>query len=134
MSNLNTETVTSVRHWNETLFSFTTSRDPGFRFKNGHFTMIGLEQDGGRPLLRAANTGISAVVEPSGQIVQTTQLFDTQILSASISPSTELTLYVRYGDFFVGICGLVLVGCALITVKRPRSTASIPPSDAHQPQ
>ena len=53
MSNLNTETVTSVRHWNETLFSFTTSRDPGFRFKNGHFTMIGLEQDGGRPLLRA---------------------------------------------------------------------------------
>jgi ferredoxin--NADP+ reductase len=53
MSNLNTETVTSVRHWNETLFSFTTSRDPAFRFKNGHFTMIGLEQDGGRPLLRA---------------------------------------------------------------------------------
>lgn len=53
MSNLNTETVTSVHHWNDTLFSFTTSRDPGFRFKNGHFTMIGLEQDGGRPLLRA---------------------------------------------------------------------------------
>ena len=53
MSNLNTETVSIVRHWNETLFSFTTSRDPGFRFKNGHFTMIGLEQDGGRPLLRA---------------------------------------------------------------------------------
>jgi ferredoxin--NADP+ reductase len=53
MSNLNTETVTSVHHWNETLFSFTTSRDPGFRYKNGHFTMIGLEQDGGRPLLRA---------------------------------------------------------------------------------
>ncbi len=53
MSNLNTETVTSVRHWNDTLFSFTTSRDPGFRFKNGHFTMIGLEQDNGRPLLRA---------------------------------------------------------------------------------
>lgn len=53
MSNLNTETVTSVHHWNDTLFSFTTSRDPGFRFKNGHFTMIGLEQEGGRPLLRA---------------------------------------------------------------------------------
>jgi apolipoprotein N-acyltransferase len=88
----------------------------------------------GRPLLRAANTGISAVVEPSGQIVQTTRLFDTRVLSASISPSTELTLYVRYGDFFVGICGLVLVGCALITLKRQRSTASIPPSDAHQLQ
>jgi ferredoxin--NADP+ reductase len=52
MSKMNTETVTSVRHWNETLFSFTTSRDPGFRFKNGHFTMIGLETDG-KPLMRA---------------------------------------------------------------------------------
>ncbi|MCH8543074.1 MAG: ferredoxin--NADP reductase [Alcanivorax sp.] len=52
MSNLNTETVTSVRHWNDTLFSFTTSRDPGFRYKNGHFTMIGLQVEQ-RPLLRA---------------------------------------------------------------------------------
>ena len=52
MSNLNTERVTSVRHWNDTLFSFTTTRDPGFRFKNGHFTMIGLETDG-KPLMRA---------------------------------------------------------------------------------
>ncbi|OEY67158.1 ferredoxin--NADP reductase [Marinobacter sp. X15-166B] len=52
MSNLNVERVTSVRHWNDTLFSFTTSRDPGFRFKNGHFTMIGLETDG-KPLMRA---------------------------------------------------------------------------------
>ncbi|WP_166265589.1 ferredoxin--NADP reductase [Marinobacter caseinilyticus] len=52
MSNMNRERVTSVRHWNDTLFSFTTSRDPGFRFKNGHFTMIGLETDG-KPLMRA---------------------------------------------------------------------------------
>jgi len=52
MSNLITETVTSVHHWNETLFSFKTSRDPGFRFKNGHFVMIGLETDG-KPLMRA---------------------------------------------------------------------------------
>jgi len=46
------ETVTSVHHWNETLFSFTTTRDPGFRYKNGFFTMIGLEV-GERPLVRA---------------------------------------------------------------------------------
>lgn len=52
MSNLITETVTSVHHWNETLFSFKTSRDPGFRFKNGHFVMIGLETEG-KPLMRA---------------------------------------------------------------------------------
>ena len=47
------ETVTSVHHWNETLFSFKTTRDPGFRFKNGHFIMIGLPRENGRPILRA---------------------------------------------------------------------------------
>lgn len=52
MSNLNVETVLSVRHWTDTLFSFSTTRDRSFRFVSGQFTMIGLEVDG-RPLLRA---------------------------------------------------------------------------------
>ncbi|MCK9468946.1 MAG: ferredoxin--NADP reductase [Porticoccaceae bacterium] len=52
MSNLMREQVTSVHHWTDTLFSFTTTRDPGFRFRNGHFTMVGLEANG-KPLLRA---------------------------------------------------------------------------------
>jgi len=45
-------TVLSVRHWTDRLFSFTTTRDPGFRFASGQFTMLGLPVDG-RPLLRA---------------------------------------------------------------------------------
>ncbi|MEY2931700.1 MAG: Ferredoxin-NADP reductase [Pseudomonadota bacterium] len=52
MSQLSHETVLSVRHWNDTLFSFTTTRNRGLRFKNGHFLMVGLEIEG-RPLLRA---------------------------------------------------------------------------------
>jgi ferredoxin--NADP+ reductase len=52
MSNLNTETVTGVRHWTDKLFSFTTTRDPAFRFLSGQFTMIGLQVEG-KPLLRA---------------------------------------------------------------------------------
>ena len=52
MSALNQEQVLTVRHWTDTLFSFTTTRNPGFRFQNGQFTMLGLEVDG-RPLLRA---------------------------------------------------------------------------------
>ena len=52
MSNLNIERVLKVRHWTDTLFSFVTTRDPGFRFQNGQFTMIGLQLDG-KPLLRA---------------------------------------------------------------------------------
>jgi ferredoxin/flavodoxin---NADP+ reductase len=46
------ETVLSVKHWTESLFSFTATRDPGFRFQNGQFAMIGLEVEG-RPLVRA---------------------------------------------------------------------------------
>ena len=53
MAELRKEIVTDVHHWNDTLFSFKTTRDMGFRFKNGHFVMIGLEQDNGRPLMRA---------------------------------------------------------------------------------
>ena len=52
MSTLSREEVTAVRHWTDTLFSFKTTRDPGFRFVSGQFAMIGLEV-GGRPLLRA---------------------------------------------------------------------------------
>ncbi len=49
---LSPETVLDVHHWTDRLFSFTTTRDMGFRFENGQFAMIGLEL-GGRPLLRA---------------------------------------------------------------------------------
>lgn len=52
MSNLNVERVLSVHHWNDTLFSFKTTRNPGLRFENGQFVMIGLEVDG-KPLMRA---------------------------------------------------------------------------------
>jgi ferredoxin--NADP+ reductase len=52
MAALHKAQIQSVHHWDDNLFSFTTTRDSGFRFKNGHFTMIGLEQEG-RPLLRA---------------------------------------------------------------------------------
>lgn len=46
------ETVLTVHHWTDRLFSFTTTRDTSLRFSNGHFTMIGLRVDG-KPLLRA---------------------------------------------------------------------------------
>src|SRR5882672_12633521 len=52
MSNLNPQTVLSVHHWTDTLFSFTCTRDSAFRFENGQFTMVGLEVDN-KPLLRA---------------------------------------------------------------------------------
>lgn len=45
--------VTSVRHWNDRLFSFRVTRPQSLRFRSGEFLMIGLLNDQGKPLLRA---------------------------------------------------------------------------------
>lgn len=52
MAKMSTQSVTQVHHWNDSLFSFKTTRDQSLRFENGHFVMIGLEVEG-KPLMRA---------------------------------------------------------------------------------
>ena len=52
MSAYSNETVLSVHHWNDTLFSFRCTRGTSLRFTSGQFVMIGLEVNG-RPLTRA---------------------------------------------------------------------------------
>ncbi|MFN6924210.1 MAG: ferredoxin--NADP reductase [Tabrizicola sp.] len=47
------QTVTSVRHWTDRLFSFRVTRPQSLRFRSGEFVMIGLMDDRGKPLLRA---------------------------------------------------------------------------------
>jgi ferredoxin--NADP+ reductase len=52
MSAFTSEVVLSVRHWTDSLFSFTSSRSPSLRFSSGEFVMMGLET-ASRPLVRA---------------------------------------------------------------------------------
>ena len=52
MSAFEAQTVLDVRHWTDTLFSFTTTRAASFRFSSGQFTMVGLPLDAA-PLTRA---------------------------------------------------------------------------------
>lgn len=47
------QTVTSVKHWTDRLFSFRVTRPKSLRFRSGEFVMIGLLNDTGKPLLRA---------------------------------------------------------------------------------
>ncbi|MEZ5687123.1 MAG: ferredoxin--NADP reductase, partial [Paracoccaceae bacterium] len=47
------QTVTSVTHWTDRLFSFRVTRPQTLRFRSGEFVMIGLLDDNGKPLLRA---------------------------------------------------------------------------------
>ncbi len=52
MATIGTEQVLTVHHWNESVFSFTTTRDLSLRFENGQFLMMGLMING-KPLMRA---------------------------------------------------------------------------------
>lgn len=72
-----------------------------------------------RWLLRAANTGISGVVNPRGEIVGRTRLLEPAVLSASVPPMSERSLYVRWGDWFIGVCAVLLLGFAVASAGKP---------------
>lgn len=87
MGALATETVVSVRHWTNTLFSFRTTRDPGFRFKSGQFTMVGLPVDG-KPLLRAYSLA-------SAHYDEEIEIFSIKVPHG---PLTSRLQHIRVGD------------------------------------
>ncbi|MEW6751695.1 MAG: apolipoprotein N-acyltransferase [Candidatus Latescibacterota bacterium] len=64
----------------------------------------------GRPVVRAANTGISGLIAASGRILATTQLEQTVALVVHPSPRRQSTAYTRHGDWLVFCCTLVLLG------------------------
>jgi ferredoxin/flavodoxin---NADP+ reductase len=101
MSAFNEERVLSVHHWTDKLFTFTTTRDPGLRFSNGHFTMIGLRV-GGKPLLRAYSI-VSANYEEH-----------LEFLSIKV-PDGPLTSKLQH----------MLVGDTIIVGKKPTGTLLI---------
>lgn len=62
MSIATIERVLSVHHWNESLFSFKTSRPAALRFRNGHFVMVGLMVDQ-KPVMRAYSIASPSTAE-----------------------------------------------------------------------
>ena len=91
MSAFQRETVLSVKHWTDSLFSFTATRDPGFRFQNGQFAMIGLEVDG-RPLVRAYSMA-------SANHEEALEFFSIKV---SDGPLTSRLQKIREGDIDSG--------------------------------
>jgi len=81
------ETVLDVHHWTDTLFSFSCTRDPSFRFRSGQFSMIGLMVEG-RPLLRAYSM-VSANWEETLQFLS---------IKVSDGPLTSRLQHIVAGD------------------------------------
>ncbi|MBL8483787.1 MAG: ferredoxin--NADP reductase [Rhodocyclaceae bacterium] len=87
MAKFGQERVLSVRHWNDTLFSFITTRDRALRFENGHFVMMGLEIDG-RPLVRAYS-----IASPNYE--ETLEFFSIKVQDG---PLTSRLQHLKEGD------------------------------------
>jgi apolipoprotein N-acyltransferase len=72
------------------------------------------------PLVRAANTGITAIIDSRGHIVRMTGLFHEALLTGEIRTGTTTTFYTRYGDVFAWGCVLTALGMGGYLLARRR--------------
>lgn len=98
--------VKQVHHWTNRLFSFTTTRDPGLRFANGQFAMIGIEVEG-KPLLRAYSLA-SANYEDQMEFLS---------IAVEEGPLTSRLRHVKVGDTV--LIGRKPVGTLLLDNLKP---------------
>lgn len=62
-------------------------------------------------LVQAANTGISALVNPQGKILKRASLFERDVLDGTVAFRNPKTIYLQWGDIFAYICILLASGC-----------------------
>jgi apolipoprotein N-acyltransferase len=73
-----------------------------------------------RYMVRAANTGITAVVDPFGRVLDPTRLFDTTVLVREVPLVRETTFYARHGDLFAQGCLAAALALVAGTALRRR--------------
>ena len=73
-----------------------------------------------RYLVRSAATGVSQVISPTGQVLAEAGLFRRAVVSAPVQSRSTLTPYVRWGDWFIGLCALLLIGTSVLATKGER--------------
>ncbi len=72
----------------------------------------------GRYLVRAMDTGISAVIDPTGRELVRSRLKENTVLYEVVAPRTSLTPYVRFGNWMVGLSAFVCLGLVLRSRRR----------------
>jgi len=88
-----------------------------------HFWMATLRAvEQGRYLLRAANTGISGIVDPYGRVTAMTPLFEPAVVTGEVRFLDNRTVYARTGDAFAWACAVGAL--AAWFVARPHKTRS----------
>ncbi|HTI43212.1 MAG TPA: apolipoprotein N-acyltransferase [Vicinamibacterales bacterium] len=83
-----------------------------------HFALASMRAiEQGRYLARAANTGISGVIDPYGRIVRQSSIFEQDALVEQVRFLTVRTIYSRIGDVIAYIA-IALVGLGLVLLRR----------------
>jgi apolipoprotein N-acyltransferase len=77
------------------------------------------------PMIRVANTGISAIISPTGKITATTELFTRKTEIESVQWRRGRTLYAIVGDAFAEICAALTVLGVAVGWFRPRRQAPL---------
>jgi apolipoprotein N-acyltransferase len=72
----------------------------------------------GRYLLRAANPGLSAVIDPRGRVVDALPQFRAGVLKANVQGYTGLTLYAFVGNYLVVLLALAVIGFVIVERER----------------
>jgi apolipoprotein N-acyltransferase len=81
-----------------------------------------------RYMVRAANTGITAVVDPWGRVLERTRLFERTVLVREVPFVSATTFYTRHGDVFARICvalALALVAATFRAAGNPRGSGGL---------
>jgi apolipoprotein N-acyltransferase len=73
------------------------------------------------PVVRSANTGISAIIDPRGEITQQIPYLERSAISATIYPQNIFTFYVKYGDY-IGRLSLLVSGLLLLLAFARKKT------------
>jgi apolipoprotein N-acyltransferase len=78
-----------------------------------------------RPVLHASISGISGVVDADGGVHDTSKLFVNKITTGTVATTTGETLYVRFGEWVLGLAALTLIGLAALSAVRERRRAAV---------
>ena len=92
---------------------------PGYRQHLSYASLRAIETR--RAIARCANTGISAVISPSGKILQPTPWWEQAVIRSSIPLRDDITFYVSHGDITGRICTFMFILLLLALVVRFRS-------------
>ena len=66
------------------------------------------------PLIRAANTGVTAIIDQNGHIRTMTGLFVEEYRTGEVRPGSAESLYLKIGDTPAWLCVLLTAGIALV--------------------